>query len=167
MTGRMWAFEHFDVVPDIVCFGKKTQVCGIMAGSRVDEVADNVFQVSSRLNSTWGGSLTDMVRCEIILETIHKDNLVDNAERVGSHLLGALCELTARHPDRISNARGRGLMCAFDACDAATRDAIIEGALGNHLLVLPCGERSVRLRPPLTLSEREAGEVASRLADAL
>lgn len=63
--------------PDVVAFGKKTQVCGIMAGGRVDEVHDNVFHVSSRINSTWGGNLTDMVRARRILEVVEQDRLID------------------------------------------------------------------------------------------
>ena len=63
ITGKMWAHEHFGLEPDAVAFGKKTQVCGCLVGPRVDEEPENVFKVSSRINSTWGGGLTDMVRC--------------------------------------------------------------------------------------------------------
>src|SRR6266702_4124650 len=62
LTGTAWAYQQLGVQPDVVAFGKKTQVCGVMAGGRVDEVPQNVFAVSSRINSTWGGNLTDMVR---------------------------------------------------------------------------------------------------------
>ena len=68
-TGRWWCFEHFGVEPDLVAFGKKTQVCGIAATRRLDEV-DSVFQVPSRINSTWGGNLVDMVRCRRIIEVV-------------------------------------------------------------------------------------------------
>ena len=70
MTGTAWAYQQLGVMPDVVAFGKKTQVCGVMAGRRVDEVADNVFAVGSRINSTWGGNLVDMVRSRRILEVI-------------------------------------------------------------------------------------------------
>src|SRR6266404_2069451 len=55
-TGRNWCCEHFDVVPDLLAFGKKAQVCGVMAGPRLDEVKDNAFRLPSRLNSTWGAN---------------------------------------------------------------------------------------------------------------
>jgi L-lysine 6-transaminase len=75
LTGTMWAHEQLGVKPDILAFGKKMQVCGILATNRVDEVPDNVFRVSSRINSTWGGSLTDMVRATRYLEIIQEDNI--------------------------------------------------------------------------------------------
>src|SRR3546814_16556364 len=62
ITGTAWAYQQLGILPDVVAFGKKTQVCGVMAGGRVDEVAANVFAVSSRINSTWGGTLVDMGR---------------------------------------------------------------------------------------------------------
>src|SRR5207245_11603637 len=76
LTGRMWAHEHFGLEPDALAFGKKTQVCGCLAGPRVDEEPENVFRVSSRINSTFGGNLTDMVRCARYLEVIDEDRLV-------------------------------------------------------------------------------------------
>jgi len=59
ITGRNWCCEHFDVLPDLLCFGKKAQVCGVMAGPRLDEVKDNCFRLPSRISSTWGGNFTD------------------------------------------------------------------------------------------------------------
>ena len=94
MTGKMWAHQHF-VEPDMIAFGKKTQVCGFLCGRRIEEVTDNVFAVSSRLNSTWGGNLVDMVRAGRYLEIIEEDNLVENARVMGEHLLAG-CTLWQR-----------------------------------------------------------------------
>ncbi|TQS45830.1 L-lysine 6-transaminase [Cryptosporangium phraense] len=155
LTGTNWAFQQLGVVPDVVAFGKKTQVCGIMAGGRVDEVADNVFAVSSRLNSTWGGNLTDMVRARRILEVVRDEKLVSRAAVLGDRLQTLLRTLGERH-EAVTNVRGRGLMCAFTLPDAATRDALIEGLrLDESVLALGCGNRSVRFRPALTISEAE------------
>ena len=98
ITGKMWAHEHFDIKPDILAFGKKTQICGIMVGKRVDEIKDNVFVVKSRLNSTWAGNLVDMVRCQRYIEVIKGENLVRNAEIQGKHLLQGLEELSQKYP---------------------------------------------------------------------
>src|SRR6266446_4553697 len=70
VTGRNWCCEHFAVLPDLMSFGKKAQVCGVMAGPRIDEVTDNAFRLPSRLNSTWGGNFTDMVRSTHYLRII-------------------------------------------------------------------------------------------------
>jgi L-lysine 6-transaminase len=166
-TGALWCWQHFDVVPDLVAFGKKTQVCGIMAGPRLDEVEDNVFQVSSRINSTWGGGLVDMVRCEIILDIMQREQLVENAARVGARFLQGLVELQEELPSVISNARGRGLMCAFDLPTTAQRDAARQDAFAAGLLTLACGERTLRLRPALTITAEEVDEVVRRLRQAL
>ena len=87
ITGSFWAHQVYGVEPDIISFGKKTQVCGILAGKKLDEVEGHVFQTASRINSTWGGNLVDMVRFDRILEIIEEDNLVENAGHVGVYLL--------------------------------------------------------------------------------
>ena len=149
-TGKMWAIEHMGVRPDIIAFGKKAQVCGIIAGTRVDEVPDNVFHVSSRINSTWGGNLVDMVRSQRYLEIIEEEYLLENAAQVGQILLEGLTQL-AEGSDLIDNVRGRGMMIAFDLPDARTRDIFRGLLLENGLLALKCGERSIRFRPMLDL----------------
>ena len=151
LTGSFWAYQGIGVAPDILAFGKKTQVCGILAGPRIDEVEGNVFQTSSRINSTWGGNLVDMVRFDRILEVIEADDLVAHAARQGEHLLGRLQEMEARF-DGVTHARGRGLFCAFDLPDTETRNAVRDAAYADGLMALGCGTRTIRFRPALTIS---------------
>ncbi|ELP44869.1 L-lysine aminotransferase, partial [Mycobacterium avium subsp. paratuberculosis S5] len=137
LTGTAWAYHQFGVQPDVVAFGKKTQVCGIMAGRRVDEVADNVFAVSSRLNSTWGGNLADMVRARRILEVIEADELFEHAARQGAYLLRGLHDLAREFPGLVLDVRGRGLMCAFSLPTTADRDELIGRLWRGGVIVLP------------------------------
>ncbi len=166
LTGAFWAYQGLGVTPDVLAFGKKTQVCGILAGRRVDEVDDNVFQKSSRINSTWGGNLVDMVRFDRILEVIEAESLVDNAARQGNHLLGRLRDLEDRF-EGVTDARGRGLFCAFDLPDTETRNAVRSTAYDGGLIVLGCGPRSIRFRPALTISEADLDAGLDILASAV
>jgi L-lysine 6-transaminase len=152
MTGKMWAHEYY-VEPDIVSFGKKVQVCGIMVNDRIDDVPENVFHKSSRINSTWGGNLTDMVRARKYFEIIEEENLVENARVVGEYLLNKLKETQSEFPDLVSNARGLGLMCSFDLPDLEKRNKFLRELYKNRMIMLGCGNRSVRFRPPLTVSK--------------
>ncbi|MEM8484581.1 MAG: L-lysine 6-transaminase [Bacteroidota bacterium] len=154
ITGNFWAHQGLGVEPDIISFGKKTQVCGILAGRKLDEVDGHVFQTASRINSTWGGNLVDMVRFDRILEIIEEENLVEQAAEVGAYLLKQLQDL-AESNAHVSNARGAGLMCAFDLPDAHVRNAFLENAFKKGLIMLGCGTHSVRFRPPLTVSREE------------
>lgn len=155
LTGKFWAHEHYNVKPDIFCFGKKTQVCGIMSSDRVDDIKDNVFHESSRLNSTWGGNLIDMVRFSYILKIIKEENLVENARIQGELLLKELQNIEKDFPKLISNSRGKGLMCAFDLPDSETRDKVLDKLAENKLLILGCGDNSIRFRPHLIITEEE------------
>jgi len=150
-TGRMWCSQHFDVLPDLMAFGKKVQVCGVMAGPRLDEVPDNTFRLPSRLNSTWGGNYTDMIRSTHFLRIIEKENLVENARVVGDYFLEALRQLQSEQ-SLITAVRGLGLFIACDLPDPKTRDEFWKALFDRGLLVLKSGDHSIRFRPALDIT---------------
>jgi len=158
LTGKMWSYEHYDVKPDMVTFGKKTQVCGFICGTRIDEIEDNVFHVSSRLNSTWGGTLVDMVRSGRYLEIMAEEKLLENAAARGTELLQGLESMQREFPDHLSNARGKGLMCAFDLRDGSLRDTVIQNAYDDGMVIIGCGPSSIRFRPALIVSKENITE---------
>jgi L-lysine 6-transaminase len=155
LTGEWWAWQSLGVAPDIFCFGKKTQVCGIACSRRVDEVENNVFHESSRINSTWGGNLVDMVRCTKYLEIMIEENILENVRKQSEALMKGLRALSVKHPNCVTNVRGRGLMCAFDVPSGEVRNRLISKVFDNGAIILPCGERSIRFRPPLNITGDE------------
>ena len=179
ITGNMWAHQSFtphsckcdcedaSTAPDIISFGKKTQVCGIFASKRLDEVEGHVFHESSRLNSTWGGSLVDMVRFTIYLEIIEKENLVQNANDMGNHLSKCLNDLQANHPNIVSNVRNKGLFGAFDLNDGGQRDSLVGAILNEGAMMLGCGTKSIRFRPHLNITEQEMNDGFSMIDKAI
>ncbi len=166
ISGTFWAGEQTGVKPDIIVFGKKLQVCGIIAGPRINEVERHVFVEPSRINSTWGGNLVDMVRATRYLEIIHDEKLVENAATQGKFLLEGLASLPG-HGLQFDNLRGKGLLIAFDLPTVARRQEVLQKALENEMLLLPCGHRSIRLRPHLDLSRSVAEEALARLEKVL
>lgn len=164
ITGKNWCCEHFGALPDLLVFGKKAQTCGVMAGPRLDVVKDNCFRLPSRINSTWGSNLTDMVRSTHYLRIIEKERLVENANVMGQRFLQALQEL-AREIPMLTAVRGRGLMLAFDLPDGATRDQFYKGLFEVGLLAIRSGERSIRFRPALDVQEDTIQRAIGMLRD--
>jgi L-lysine 6-transaminase len=167
ITGKMWSFQHFAMEPDMFCFGKKTQVCGFASNERIFDIDDNVFIVSSRINSTWGGNLTDMVRAQRYFEVIDDEKLVENAAKVGAYFVGELERFQEEFPKLVSNVRGRGLMAAFDLPSTEIRNNALQAFMNNDVMVLASGHQSARFRPPLNLSMDEAQEGIRRMERAL
>jgi L-lysine 6-transaminase len=155
LSGKFWAHEHFGekARPDIVAFGKKMQVCGILVGNKVDEIDTNVFRVPSRINSTWGGNLVDMVRSSRILEIIEEDNLLDNATAMGTYLQDRLLEISKKS-DKISNVRGRGLITAFDFPTKEMRNEFVNKGMEHQVMFLGCGDKTIRFRPALIIEKQ-------------
>ena len=152
LTGKMWAYEHF-VEPDIIAAGKKLQIGVVICNNRIDDIDENVFRKGGRINSTWGGNLTDMMRAKRYLEIITEENLIENAKTMGEYLLNSLQNLQNEFPDLISNARGRGLMCAIDLKDKTFRDELRKKLFENGMIILGCGEKSIRFRPRLSVTQ--------------
>lgn len=164
MTGKMWAYEHLGIIPDVISFGKKTQVCGILANKeKLDEVEHHVFVESSRINSTFGGNFIDMLRFQLVLEIIENENLVENSKVVGEFLLEGLLKLEQKYPEQIFASRGKGLMCAFDLKDHDTRNWIREKLYDEGIIVLTCGDQSIRFRPHLNVTKEEIQIVLDKI----
>lgn len=165
ITGKMWAHQLIGVHPDIISFGKKTQVCGILADKKkLDQVENNVFQESSRLNSTFGGNFVDYLRFQLILEIMEHDHILDQVNQQGALLLKGLQDLSEKHPELISNSRGKGLLCAFDLPSPELRGEMVSRLLTEEqVVILPCGTQSIRFRPQLTVSESEIKQALSAI----
>ncbi|MAE29261.1 MAG: L-lysine 6-transaminase [Planctomycetes bacterium] len=165
-SGKPWLWQHHGVRPDVVAFGKKSQVCGIYAGPRVDEVEGNVFRRSSRINSTWGGNLVDMVRSRRFIEIIVEENLCENIATMGQSFVEGLRSL-GRERGHFSNVRGAGSLVAFTSESAEQRDELLRALAGKGLLALSSGERAVRFRLPLIVGDAEIDLALERIADCL
>lgn len=155
LTGKMWGYQNYDVIPDIISFGKKTQVCGILANKeKLDIVPDNVFRESSRINSTFGGNYIDMLRFKLILEVIEQENLLENVNVQGEFLKAELEKLEADF-ENVTNVRGMGLFLAFDLPTEAERGEVVNKAMEKKLILLTCGERTIRFRPHLNVTRED------------
>jgi len=166
VSGRAWTAQAVGVLPDIICFAKKAQVGGFMAGPRLMEEPQNVFTVPSRISSTWGSSLTDMVRCTRILEIIEQENLFENAAQRGAEILEALHKIQ-RETELITNIRGRGLFIAFDLVYPETRSQLVSDLYRRGLKTLVCGDKAVRFRPHLNVTSDIIGEAMALVGAAL
>lgn len=166
VTGKTWCCQHYDVLPDLLVFGKKAQICGVLASPRLDEVPDNVFRKPGRIASTWGGNLVDMVRSTHYLTLYEQQRLVENARAMGERFQQALRRLAKDFPV-VSAVRGLGLLLAFDLPDTETRDRFWKTCFEVGLLINRCGSKSIRLRPVLDVSEADLEETVNLLGEAL
>ena len=163
ITGRPWAWQWLGQEPDMIVFGKKSQVCGFAANNRLDSVKDHVFQKPSRMNSTWGGNLVDMMRSRKYMEIIEDEDLLTNTLEIGHYTLTRLKELCNRHPILTSNPRGRGLMIAFDLVNTEARDRFKDLMYKRGVIVITSGTRTIRIRPMLDVTRGTMNRVISAM----
>lgn len=167
LTGAMWAYQHHKVAPDVLAFGKKAQVCGILAGKRVEEVEHHVFEESSRINSTWGGNLVDMVRATRYLEIIEEENLLAHTATMGEKMIGGLEAVAEESKGIMDNVRGKGLMIAYDLPNNEKRNRMIEKLSENGVKALKSGNRSIRFRGMLDTPEEVIDQALGLVAKSI
>jgi L-lysine 6-transaminase len=155
ITGKMWAYGHFGVEPDMLAFSKKTQVGGFMCGRRIEEVQDNVFSESTRISSTWGANLTDFVRVARILDIMFEEDTLTNVLKTGELLRAGMNALAKEFDGLVSNCRGRGLMAAFDLPSPDLRDQARRAIFDAGAIMLGCGQSAMRFRPALNIAPKE------------
>ncbi|MCZ6599155.1 MAG: L-lysine 6-transaminase [Planctomycetota bacterium] len=165
-SGKAWLWQHLNVRPDIVAFGKKTQVCGIYVSPRVDEVEDNVFRASSRINSTWGGNLADMVRARRFIEIIEAEDLAASITLMGARLIAGLRAIATDRAG-FTNVRGLGSLIAFTLSSPAARERMLAALFDQRVLALRAGPDSIRFRLPLVIQPEEVDILLDRVEAAL
>jgi 4-aminobutyrate aminotransferase len=146
-TGEMWGIDHLDLDPDVITSAK-----GLRAGATVAN-SDLFPEEKARLSSTWGaGQIVDAMQGVFTIDAIHEYDLLDNAVERGRQMTELLED--ADLPNVI-DVRGRGLMLAVEFDTKERREAAVEAALKRGLLTLGCGHKTLRLLPPLDVTERE------------
>ena len=111
----------------------------------------------SRINSTWGGNLVDMVRSSKVLEIVEEDHLCDNAAEVGAYLQQQLTKISEKD-ERVSNVRGRGLLTAFDFPTKELRNKFVSKGMEHGVMFLGCGHQTIRFRPALIIEKQHIDE---------
>ena len=163
-TGKTWCFQHYDLEPDLVCFGKKSQQCGVFGGKRLDEIQNHCFNTSGRLGSTWGGNHIDMIRSSKIIDIIKEDNLELNATERGNQWSD---EMKMIQSNKINNIRNLGLIMSFDCESTEKRNQLLDILKKNKLLALGAGENTIRMRPNLAVSKTDISKCVQKIIKGL
>jgi 4-aminobutyrate aminotransferase len=158
-TGELWGSDHFAIEPDVITCAK-----GLRVGATVSN--DAVFpEEDARISSTWGaGDVVASMQGVLTIDAIREANLLENARVRGRGLVETLSDARG---EGVVDVRGLGLMIAVEFDSTERRQAVIEAALKRGLLTLGCGHRSVRLLPPLDVTEREVELGAELFSEAI
>lgn len=157
--GRVFLHEAYDVTPDLVVFGKKFGMSGVLS---TEQFTQNypwhpLAKPESRVSSTWSGDPVADVRLRAMLEFLETSKVMQLSIGLGSLLRDGLERIRNSEVGRsmLSHVRGDGLLAAVDVSDAQTRSKLINACLENDLLVVGCGFRSIRFCPPITITQKE------------
>lgn len=151
-SGHTWAHESWDleVPPDMMSFGKKTQICGYYYTEELQ------MSLPYRIFNTWMGDPAKLLQLQAVIDVVDRDNLRQRARDTGDAILAGLLDIESRFSDLAMNARGQGTLCAIDFADTVSRDMVVSRLRDSGVLVGGCGDRTLRLRPPLTLTQHHA-----------
>ena len=157
-TGEFWGSDHYPYEPDVIAAGKGLRVGATLANEDVfpDERA--------RLSSTWGaGDIVGALQGALTLDVIEEQNLLDNATERGEQFNS---RVRAADPEGVVDVRGKGLFLGVECDTKERRDAVMEAAMQRGLLMLGCGYKTLRILPPLDVTEREVDLGVDLLVDA-
>jgi len=150
-TGKWWSFEHYNIRPDIMTAAKSLQVGAVLTTNKYDPKEEGA------VSSTWGGGgRIDLAVGLKTIEIIEKENLLKNAEKMGNYIKKRLEELKSRYNKKILDVRGFGLMLAFELSKSNQKREVVNEAFKKGLLLIGCGEKSIRVIPPLIISKEDA-----------
>lgn len=153
-TGKWWALQHYNITPDIMASAKALQVGAAIANRKL-------FPEEGAISSTWGGGhILDLAVGLETIRIIKRKKLLGYIQKMGLYLVKRLIELQEKNP-KIKNARGKGLMVAFDMPSKQEKDSFIKECLKKGLVMLGCGKSTVRLIPPYIVSEEEIDKAIS------
>ena len=151
-TGKLWYFEHLPIVPDILVFGKKTQLSGIA----VQEKFSKIFENPIRLEVTWDADIMDMIRCKYIIQVYKKADVLQNVNTMADLLNNSLSAVS-----NLQNVRNCGLLVAFDFEEKSQRDLFVKELIDNKMLCNPTRDKTIRLRPNLCVTSDEVNHALS------
>ena len=164
-TGKMWAYEHYGIEPDIMSVAK-----GIGGGFPLgaclatEEAAKGM--VFGTHGSTYGGNPLAMAAGEAILDVMFEPGFLDHVTAMGERLRAALEQMIANHDHLFVEVRGRGLMTGVKLADGAVARDFVAHLRDNHqLLTVAAGENVVRILPPLVIEETHIAEFVQKLSD--
>jgi 4-aminobutyrate aminotransferase len=160
-TGKWWAFEHYDIVPDVFSSAKALQVGATVAHKKFFPTEQG------SISSTWGGGhILDLAMAVATIQTIKKDKLLLHNTKMGNYLRKGLLCLAAGH-STVQNIRGLGLMQAFDLPSKKMRDDFVLQMLKQGIILLGCGKEGVRLLPPYVVSPPDIDVFLEEMGKAL
>ena len=158
-TGEWWASEDYPFDPDIITAAK-----GMRVGATISD-KDTFPEEKGRLSSTWGaGDVIAAAQGAFTIDAIAEHDLLDNAKTRGRQFQETVRDADL---DGVANVRGKGLMLALDFESKHLRDDVVEAAFNRGLLLLACGYQTLRVLPPMDVTEREIEMGADLLIDAI
>lgn len=160
-TGKWWSFQHYNIKPDILTAAKSLQVGAVLTSEKYDP------KEPGAVSSTWGGGhRIDLAIGLKTIEIIERDRLLKNAEKMGNYIKKRLKEFQKKY-SKVIDVRGIGLMIAIEFSKEKYKHIIEEEAFKKGLMLLGCGEKSVRIVPPLTIEKDEVDEGLDILNDVI